>query len=409
MAIDPSAEFPGQVSLADPTGYPLGKARNVTVPLDGTGTPWEERIANDILGFQQALLTEAGLTPTGVPDKVGASQYLDAIRALISPTSDVWTDVAAVTNFFHNFTDGDIGVQASSGRAILWNPDNQSFYSFNRGDSLNPTGLTFTAPYALQSSLTIDVGDGLTVHPYAVASNGAELMVIGGAPGSSSQSRYRVGEGVTFVEATSAKTAGTDGPVCAVYAGGTIEKFFMGYAAGNIESSADGVTWGNVLTASSHLCMAYSPDLDMIISVSGTTDYRTSTDGTSFTARTAPAAFHAVFWSPSLEAFIAVAVTGAAWYTSEDGINWTAKVSGVFSLSSGHIHVHEYKNAIVAYTTDSRLYYSTDGLATWSEACAPMSPTGEFPTASAIDPVRGTLCVGNYTDGLHLLTGRFGP
>ena len=79
MAIIPSAEYPGKIDTSDPVGYPQGKAQNITTPGDGTGTPWEKSIVNDFLGFQQALLAEAQATPTGTPDKVGASQYLDAI------------------------------------------------------------------------------------------------------------------------------------------------------------------------------------------------------------------------------------------------------------------------------------------------------------------------------------------
>jgi hypothetical protein len=81
MAIDLSAEFPGQCDTGD-AGYPYGKARNVNSPGAGDGTPWEERVANDMFGFQQALLSEGGLVPSGVPDAVGASQYLAAAKSI---------------------------------------------------------------------------------------------------------------------------------------------------------------------------------------------------------------------------------------------------------------------------------------------------------------------------------------
>lgn len=83
MAIKPSARYAGKIDTSDPTGYPLGKAQNITVAGDGTGTPWEEAIVNDLFGFQQELLNKAGITiaGSGTPDKVGASEYFDAIRA----------------------------------------------------------------------------------------------------------------------------------------------------------------------------------------------------------------------------------------------------------------------------------------------------------------------------------------
>lgn len=82
MAIDPSAEYPGQVDTSDPTGYPLGAAQDITVPGDGTGTPFQKLWLSDLWGFLQALLASVGASPSGTPDKVGASQYLSAIQSL---------------------------------------------------------------------------------------------------------------------------------------------------------------------------------------------------------------------------------------------------------------------------------------------------------------------------------------
>lgn len=80
MAIIPSALYPAQTEVdAD---YPHGKARNAASYQDGTGTPVEKRWLNDDWGFKQALLGAAGLTPSGEPDKVGASQYLEAVNAV---------------------------------------------------------------------------------------------------------------------------------------------------------------------------------------------------------------------------------------------------------------------------------------------------------------------------------------
>lgn len=82
MAINPASQYPTKTNPAD-GDYPYGSARNVTVTGDGTGTPWEENLINDIFGFQQALLDKAGLTPTGTPETVNSSQYLEAIEDII--------------------------------------------------------------------------------------------------------------------------------------------------------------------------------------------------------------------------------------------------------------------------------------------------------------------------------------
>lgn len=82
MAIVPSTRYPTQTN-APTAGYPQGSARNITVPGDGTGTPWEADLVNDWFGFFQSLLDAAGITPSGTPDEVGASDYFNAIGTLV--------------------------------------------------------------------------------------------------------------------------------------------------------------------------------------------------------------------------------------------------------------------------------------------------------------------------------------
>lgn len=80
--LDLSVRYEDQIETGDP-GYPSGKARNIVVEFDGTGTPWEQDLVNDqIFGPAQALLDAAGLEPDGVIEKVGASQTLTALKVL---------------------------------------------------------------------------------------------------------------------------------------------------------------------------------------------------------------------------------------------------------------------------------------------------------------------------------------
>ena len=96
MAIIPESQYPGKITPAS-AEYPYGKARNITLPGDGTGTPWEAALVNDIFGFQQALLSEADITPTGDPEEVGASQYLKSIKTIFSQKVDFVADMVAKT------------------------------------------------------------------------------------------------------------------------------------------------------------------------------------------------------------------------------------------------------------------------------------------------------------------------
>lgn len=87
MAIRPNNEYPGATTSPD-SNYPYGGARNVSSPGDDTGTPWEEKLINDIFGFQQALLQEANITPNDNPETAAVSQYLGAIQSLIQDSVD---------------------------------------------------------------------------------------------------------------------------------------------------------------------------------------------------------------------------------------------------------------------------------------------------------------------------------
>lgn len=78
MSIIPESQFSGKITPSS-SSYPYGQARNITVPGDGTGTPWDAALANDLFGFQQALLSDAGVTPSGSPDTAEVSQYLEAV------------------------------------------------------------------------------------------------------------------------------------------------------------------------------------------------------------------------------------------------------------------------------------------------------------------------------------------
>lgn len=94
MALSPKDRYAGQIDETDPVGFPNGKARNVSVPGDGTGTPFERDLVNDLFGFQQAILAGAGATPTNVPDQADDSQYLDGLQTIIgAPLSARITDI----------------------------------------------------------------------------------------------------------------------------------------------------------------------------------------------------------------------------------------------------------------------------------------------------------------------------
>lgn len=116
MAIIPETKYTGKIKPSS-AEYPYGEARNITVPGDGTGTPWEAALVNDIFGFQQSLLEEAEITPSGNPDKVGASQYLEAVKRIgVTPVDTIAalrlredTPLRVYVTGYHTAGDGAFG------------------------------------------------------------------------------------------------------------------------------------------------------------------------------------------------------------------------------------------------------------------------------------------------------------
>lgn len=130
MAINPETQYPGKIAPSTPD-YPYGAARNITVPGDGTGTPWEAALVNDLFGFQQALLSGAGIIPSGNPEKVGASQYLDAIAFLSGRVAEDYTGLKAVVtaglaNGTKFFVTGRKQKLAPGGGEFLWDSADRS-------------------------------------------------------------------------------------------------------------------------------------------------------------------------------------------------------------------------------------------------------------------------------------------
>lgn len=94
MAINPETAFPGKIKPSS-AAFPFGEAQDITTPGDGTGTPWVALILNDLFGFQQAMLDLSSIVPSGSPDQVGASQYLEAFQKTFANTR---VDLTALVN-----------------------------------------------------------------------------------------------------------------------------------------------------------------------------------------------------------------------------------------------------------------------------------------------------------------------
>lgn len=105
MAINPSTVFSGRITTPD-GNYPYGSSKDSVA--GGDGTPYQKIRADDIFGFQQALLTAAGIVPSGSADTALTSQYLQSLKYI------------AGKNIYSN----QINYQISS---IAWGSDDQIY------------------------------------------------------------------------------------------------------------------------------------------------------------------------------------------------------------------------------------------------------------------------------------------
>lgn len=96
MALNPStnATMAGRITAVD-ANYPYGSTKDETSLNAGDGTPYFKARGDDIFGFQQALLTAAGIVPNGNADTVLNSQYLQSCVALSSGLANSVTDSGA--------------------------------------------------------------------------------------------------------------------------------------------------------------------------------------------------------------------------------------------------------------------------------------------------------------------------
>lgn len=271
MAIDPRLIYGPQVDTTDPDGYPFGKARNDIIKGDGTGTPLERRWVNDLFGFFQNLLARAGIAPSGTPDRVGASQYTDALSAILSSREHA-RELALQS--LQNTTNGvfDQG-------QIEWN------HAVGRGYYGTGFGVLHTVNLVEEAStgggVNQDESGSLSI---AYSPSGRTIMLnVGGGNVGADQIAYSENgisgwsSGNFFVS--------PDDPDSAVF---TLDRFMV-VLDGFVETSPTGATWtrrANLTGMTSSAALAVNPTSGIVCAIDGDRVAIVSSDGTTQIATT---------------------------------------------------------------------------------------------------------------------------
>jgi hypothetical protein len=330
----------------------------------------------------------------------------------------VWTDVAAVSNLPHRFTN------TLGGAAIIYNPTLDEIFSFAT-PSGDVTGFRSRRPFNVQTSLSIPTGTGLILNPnYQVAAaDDAGNMVVGGACGISGQAHIRYSaDGTTWTSANTFQPATTNAPNYCFYAGDPINAFFMLWPTGEIEQSVDGgATWTDRTTTNYIYIMGtYSPTLGRaaFIGSTGSAGRIVFTDDNSSdmtpSALATPEDFVGIFWSENLQLFIATANAPGTFYTTPDITSGWTQLTGVHPCGGGTgvglpCFFFEVGRALGCYAGGT-LGITVDGGASWIDAGLPYMFGGV-----AFDSSHDQLFLGHRAsvtpdvpDGLHLASLRLG-
>lgn len=133
MALKLNERYPGR--FYNPSAnYPQGSFKNRSTPTAKDGSYLEKDWANDKEGFFQSLLSKAGVTANGLVDTVQSSQYLDALRLIISGAGVVVglsRNLSALKGAANNsiaFTANDVIVGAASGLTYKISALNRDLY-----------------------------------------------------------------------------------------------------------------------------------------------------------------------------------------------------------------------------------------------------------------------------------------
>lgn len=323
MAIVPSTKYTGQIDTSDLDAYPHGKAKNVVTAGDGSGTPLEKDWVNDLWGFLQSLLDIASITPSGDPDEVGASDYLDAMEARYRTLHPLIAANLVNTNTSPFGTD-------VFGARIVWEPTQEKFYaSISENTSQDWLAYESTDGVTWSGGTAINLSDDFSAGPAQIAYCQANAKI--GAFSESgfhlSSSGSTAGFSTTPTGTASNLAAGTTGLVWDNTNGLWIACGTLSGTNGYIYTSpAAGTTWTQRDTEATSTAVSMANDRagQTVVVYSGTDLMHYSSNGTTWTPQSTGMSktFTRVWWCQFASVFVAWNSTSNTMYWSADGADW---------------------------------------------------------------------------------------
>ncbi len=159
---------------------------------------------------------------------------------------------------------------------------------------------------------------------------------------------------------------------------------FVAAGGGSVSVSNDGISWGSSTAVSVNIrSIAYGNDIYVVVGSSGTNRIATSTNGTTWTIRSAPAAnpwwavtFHnglfiACSSPPGSSGYTTGSVPTQRVMTSPDGINWTLR-----NNSTGGFYIAAGEGNVVCNGGSGSV--SIDNGINWSNMVLPPTATGQY-------------------------------
>ena len=126
MALNPGVKWPTRTT-APGANYPYASAKDESSPGANDGTPYELARADDIFGFQQAILDSLGIVPSGNAETALVSQYLQGLIQYAAGKASFYDDSGAADAYVADAVSDQFAPDAYfAGMVVSFIPDNDN-------------------------------------------------------------------------------------------------------------------------------------------------------------------------------------------------------------------------------------------------------------------------------------------